>query len=608
MTAVMSARVPVISFTDGVSNLKCDVTVGSTDAVLKSTVLGAILQVDQKFIDLVMLVKNWAKCNDINDAREGTFNSFALLLLVITYLQHRKLLPPLKKIVPEAQSILLDTDSKQNILEAVPILVKKVERWAKKHKAAAKSSVQGEIGLAEIFLDFLVTFGLSITKSGLGLAFGDQAVVASAWHGRFECSDYIIRSAELFYTVEDPFDPRENCARTVQRYAEGARKVSSTIEKTLLLIDRSIQTGLWRELDSTLFGVQEEKESLDVMAHPSAQCTLGHIYKHIKGLILEELAGTASVERSVGVDLVWCPPMLLEMTYDIFRAENKKFFTGTRNNFVLCGHVDVLCGIAELEVSKMEQNASKLFSPLGELQKSIAKSQGFPVEVQVAHHSASVKDSIIVLAKENGFICTYLENGRLELQGYNSSSNSGKLERTEDGHLLSRVMLTETFIHILSTLITLPHQKWIKFDFTGYLVPTAWMQKILYAIERRYLHLGCIKAEAGKFSVKLFDADDPSQGIHMPSKENRPGNVAVSAVTNNLFQNSLCVMSLKGLGRNKGILRLWDKTTFRPRTGPRRTFQQEFRQSIVSASPYTIARLKTQLWQRGIRSFRSYCI
>ena len=56
--------------------------VGSGGARFKSTVLLHLSNIDARFPALLRLVKLWAKAFHMNDASNGTFNTFALTLMV----------------------------------------------------------------------------------------------------------------------------------------------------------------------------------------------------------------------------------------------------------------------------------------------------------------------------------------------------------------------------------------------------------------------------------------------------------------------------------------------------------------------------------------------
>lgn len=65
-----------------IAGLDCDMSIASTGARFKSTVLRYLCGIDWRFAALVRLVKLWAGTCGMNDATAGTFNSFALTLMV----------------------------------------------------------------------------------------------------------------------------------------------------------------------------------------------------------------------------------------------------------------------------------------------------------------------------------------------------------------------------------------------------------------------------------------------------------------------------------------------------------------------------------------------
>ncbi|KAH9609825.1 hypothetical protein KSS87_013847 [Heliosperma pusillum] len=84
---ILSARVPVLKVTDCGTRVECDLSVGNLDGIVKSQIILLISAIDERFRKLCVLIKVWAKANDINSAKDGTFNSFSLILLVAFHLQ-----------------------------------------------------------------------------------------------------------------------------------------------------------------------------------------------------------------------------------------------------------------------------------------------------------------------------------------------------------------------------------------------------------------------------------------------------------------------------------------------------------------------------------------
>lgn len=50
-------------------------------------IIAFYITVDPRIVPLVVMVKRWAKAQDINDASKGTISSYSLVLMVIHYLQ-----------------------------------------------------------------------------------------------------------------------------------------------------------------------------------------------------------------------------------------------------------------------------------------------------------------------------------------------------------------------------------------------------------------------------------------------------------------------------------------------------------------------------------------
>lgn len=69
--------------------MACDVSIGSSNAIFKAKAFKALAGRERRFADMLRLVKAWAGAHGLNDAAEGTFNSFALGLMVIL-LTHMK--------------------------------------------------------------------------------------------------------------------------------------------------------------------------------------------------------------------------------------------------------------------------------------------------------------------------------------------------------------------------------------------------------------------------------------------------------------------------------------------------------------------------------------
>ena len=73
----------------GCTGVACDVSIGSSNAIFKAKTFKALAAREPRFAGMLRLVKAWAGVFGLNDAAEGTFNSFALGLMVSRACQQR---------------------------------------------------------------------------------------------------------------------------------------------------------------------------------------------------------------------------------------------------------------------------------------------------------------------------------------------------------------------------------------------------------------------------------------------------------------------------------------------------------------------------------------
>ena len=70
------------------AGVACDVSIGSSNAIFKAKTFKALAAREPRFAGMLRLVKAWAGVFGLNDAAEGTFNSFALGLMVSCTCRH----------------------------------------------------------------------------------------------------------------------------------------------------------------------------------------------------------------------------------------------------------------------------------------------------------------------------------------------------------------------------------------------------------------------------------------------------------------------------------------------------------------------------------------
>jgi len=261
---IAHARVPLVKFRDPETGVACDVCVHN-DGVYKSAVMGFVADHSSLYRDLVFCVKMWAKNWNVNDAINGTFNSYSLCLLALFTLQRHGICPPMANItLPDEESLAKEMQRVQKECEETKELQKPREVSHERKRADAQRnphaikpkadkyhsySSGNEKMLAELFVDFFVTLSAVEPMWAKGL-------VASTYAGRWTCGcSWPLRKYKI--GVEDPFASGDNVARAVQR--RSAPVVFGAIRGAAMTVKRI----LWAENDE-----QFEMAMMDMLGDP----------------------------------------------------------------------------------------------------------------------------------------------------------------------------------------------------------------------------------------------------------------------------------------------------------------------------------------------------
>ncbi|GIY78869.1 poly(A) RNA polymerase gld-2 homolog A [Caerostris darwini] len=122
---VIYAKVPILKFVDLESGIEVDLNINNTVGIRNTQLLTSYSRIDKRLPPLVVLVKIWARCHDINDAKNNSLSSYSIVLMVIHYLQCRcrpPVLPCLQLLQPDR--FLPDTDIRQlKLQEELPNFV-----------------------------------------------------------------------------------------------------------------------------------------------------------------------------------------------------------------------------------------------------------------------------------------------------------------------------------------------------------------------------------------------------------------------------------------------------------------------------------------------------
>ncbi|KAH7855042.1 hypothetical protein Vadar_020590 [Vaccinium darrowii] len=206
---VANARIPILKFERFESNyfnISCDLSINNLSGQMKSRLLWRINEIDGRFRNMVLLVKEWAKAHGINDSKSGTLNSYCLSLLIIFHFQTcvPALLPPLKEIYPG--NMVDDLTGVRAVAE------RHIEEVCAENVMKFKSDKSRNINqssLSDLFVSFLAKF------SDISSRAVEEGICL--YTGQWERIDSNMRWLPKTYAlfVEDPFEQPANCARTV---------------------------------------------------------------------------------------------------------------------------------------------------------------------------------------------------------------------------------------------------------------------------------------------------------------------------------------------------------------------------------------------------------
>jgi poly(A) RNA polymerase len=91
---ILGARVPIIRFVSEFTGLHCDLSMSSSSGVFMSELIYMMGCIDSRFQPLIVTVRSWAAARKITNLVPGNQpTNFIFVMLVINFLQHKKILP-----------------------------------------------------------------------------------------------------------------------------------------------------------------------------------------------------------------------------------------------------------------------------------------------------------------------------------------------------------------------------------------------------------------------------------------------------------------------------------------------------------------------------------
>ncbi|KAI9078339.1 hypothetical protein K1719_039715 [Acacia pycnantha] len=205
---IPNARVPILKFRSNRQGISCDISIDNLLGQLKSKLLLWISVMDDRFHDMVLLVKEWAKVHKINNSKTGSFNSYSLSLLVIFHFQTcvPAILPPLKDIYPGN----IADDLRGVRVDAEKLIEETCHNNMKRFSSDRRRPINRK-PLSELFLEFLEKFSDIDSKA--------ESEGICTYNGQWELINNNTRWQPKTYAIfiEDPLEQPENPARSVSK-------------------------------------------------------------------------------------------------------------------------------------------------------------------------------------------------------------------------------------------------------------------------------------------------------------------------------------------------------------------------------------------------------
>lgn len=97
--AITEAKVPIVKFVDPTTRIACDMNIQHTLGIHNSVLVKAYLDIDERLVQFLVLLKHFARSHGILDASLGYLSSYAYNLMGIVFFQQQK-----EAILPRLQS------------------------------------------------------------------------------------------------------------------------------------------------------------------------------------------------------------------------------------------------------------------------------------------------------------------------------------------------------------------------------------------------------------------------------------------------------------------------------------------------------------------------
>eukprot|EP00929_Paragymnodinium_shiwhaense_P085320 TRINITY_DN4572_c0_g1_i1.p1 TRINITY_DN4572_c0_g1~~TRINITY_DN4572_c0_g1_i1.p1 ORF type:complete len:537 (-),score=139.07 TRINITY_DN4572_c0_g1_i1:376-1986(-) len=225
VTWALGARVPILTLeaktvrNSGGAPLHCDISFNNLLPLYNTQLFKAYADLDQRFTQLVVTIKRWAKCRHVCGAKEGNLSSYSFTLLVLFFLQRMQLLPCLHQLPHEEKS---HAEGKKTYQVGFCTAEEALPHMKSRRNHSLGSLLRG-------FFDF---YSDRTSKGFAPFAWGKEVVSVRVGRRGYKDEDEFARlrfepprnfdnMSELIH-IEDPFDVERNlnCVLVQERHRE----------------------------------------------------------------------------------------------------------------------------------------------------------------------------------------------------------------------------------------------------------------------------------------------------------------------------------------------------------------------------------------------------
>ena len=119
----IDAKVPIVMFEDLQMGFEVDISINNNSGIRNTFLLRTYSRLDTRVRPLVIVVKEWAKSNNVCNSKSGLLSSYALNLMVLFFLQDGvcpQVLPSLQRMFPHTYNAYFTIDDIQKVdMEAI---------------------------------------------------------------------------------------------------------------------------------------------------------------------------------------------------------------------------------------------------------------------------------------------------------------------------------------------------------------------------------------------------------------------------------------------------------------------------------------------------------